>query len=201
VVQWRRLPVEERRAADGLTAETVKFLERTGAKPNETFDVGVALAVRLGLERVYLVDDHTSDGAIPDETQAFDDAVQAAWKKGASAVPASTHAAEIEKSLKNSFDLLELYQLANQPESQRQAILGDFHANLIQPSAGLFGRQYVAGWEVRNIRMVSNIRAVTAAHPGCRVLNILGAAHKPYFDAYLNLMHDVALVDAESVLK
>ena len=98
VVQWRRLPVEERRAADGLAAETVKLLERTGARPNETFDIGVALAVRLGLERVYLVDDHTSDGAIPDETQAFDDAVQAAWKQGAATVPANTRAAELEKS-------------------------------------------------------------------------------------------------------
>jgi len=200
-VQWRRLPAEERRATDGLTAETVKLLEQTGARPNETFDVGVALAVRLGLERVYLVDDHTSDGAVADETQAFDDAVHAAWKQGAGALQAHDRATELEKSLKSPADLLELYRLANEPESQRQTVLGDLHANLVQPSAGLYGRQYVASWEVRNLRMVSNIRAVTAAHPGCRVLNLVGATHKPYYDAYLNLMHDVALVDAEAVLK
>ena len=201
VVQWCRLPVDERRAADGLTAETLKLLERTEAKQNETFDIGVALAVRLGLERVYLVDDHTADGAIPDETQAFDDAIQVAWGQGANAFPTDKRAAELQKSLKSPSDLLELYRLANQPESQRQAIMADFHANLIQPSAGLFGRQYVAGWEVRNLRMVSNLLAAIAAHPGCLVLNIVGASHKPYYDAYLNLIHDAMLVDTESVLK
>lgn len=49
--------------------------------------------------------------------------------------------------------------------------------------------------------MVSNVVAVFASHPGARVLNIVGASHKPYYDAYLNLMHDVKLVDAEEVLK
>jgi hypothetical protein len=32
-------------------------------------------------------------------------------------------------------------------------------------------------------------------------LNIVGSSHKPYFDAYLGMMHDVALVDAEAVLR
>ena len=49
--------------------------------------------------------------------------------------------------------------------------------------------------------MVSNIRAAFGARPGARVLNLVGASHKPYYDAYLNLMPDVELVDAEAVLK
>ena len=49
--------------------------------------------------------------------------------------------------------------------------------------------------------MVANIRATFVNQPGARVLNIVGASHKGYFEAYLDMMHDVKLVDAEAVLK
>ena len=40
-----------------------------------------------------------------------------------------------------------------------------------------------------------------AAQPGARALVIVGASHKGYFEAYLNMMHDIRLVDAEAVLR
>lgn len=198
-VQWLRLPAEERHAGDGLTPELVKIVARDGAKPNETFDVAAALAARLGLERVYLVDDHTSDGAVPDAGQAFTDAINAAWKVAPSkAIPIEQG---MEANLKSSTDLLELYRFLNQPQTLRQNIRADMGEALREPSAAEYGRQYVADWEVRNLRMVANVVAVFAAHPGARVLNIVGASHKPYYDAYLNVMHDVKVVDVEDVLK
>jgi hypothetical protein len=199
VVQWRRLPVEERHAGDGINDDAVKLLERVGAKPNETYEIGVALAVRLGLERVYQVDDHTSDGVLADEGKAFDDAIQAAWKIAPS--PTAEREDALSKALKTPADMLALYRLTNLPETQRNAIKADFGAALGQKTPELYGRQYVAGWEVRNLRMVSNIRAAFGTRPGTRVLNIVGASHKPYYDAYLNLMHEVELVDVEAVLK
>jgi len=84
---------------------------------------------------------------------------------------------------------------------QRQTINTDFHAALSQQTPELYGREYVAAWEVRNLRMVSNIRAAFGTRPGADVLNIAGASHKPYYDAYLDLMHEVQLVDAEAVLE
>jgi hypothetical protein len=59
----------------------------------------------------------------------------------------------------------------------------------------------VGYWETRNLRMVANIRDVLGQTPGTRLLAIVGASHKPYYEAYLNLMHDVQLVDAEEVLR
>jgi hypothetical protein len=44
-------------------------------------------------------------------------------------------------------------------------------------------------------------RAAVAERPGARVLNIVGSSHKPFYDAYLDLMPDVTLVDVEAVLK
>jgi hypothetical protein len=199
VVQWLRLPLQERHIGDGVNEETRKMLDRIGAKPNETYEIGVALAVRLGLERVYLVDDHTSDGALPDADQAFSDAVSAAWKIAPSKAVAKEEA--MAAGLKTPSDLLDLYRFLNRPDTLADHDKADFGANLAEHSSGRYGRQYVAAWEVRNLRMVSNIRAVMAPLPGARVLNIVGNAHKPYYDSYLDLSPDVTLADAEAVLK
>ncbi|MGZ6040229.1 MAG: DUF5694 domain-containing protein [Phenylobacterium sp.] len=198
VVQWRRLPPDERHVGDGVTEETRKMLDRVGASANETYDIAVALAVRLGLERIYLVDDHTSDGALPNAGEAYGAAVSAAWKLAPSKAVAREQA--MEAALKTPGDVLALYRFINRPDMLRDHDKADFGANLGERSAGRYGRQYVAGWEVRNLRMVANIRAVTAEHPGARALNIVGVAHKPYYDAYFELSPDVRLVDAEAVL-
>ena len=49
--------------------------------------------------------------------------------------------------------------------------------------------------------MVGNIRAAFGNRAGARVLNIVGVSHKAYYDAYLDMMSDVKLVDAEQILK
>jgi pheromone shutdown protein TraB len=63
------------------------------------------------------------------------------------------------------------------------------------------GRIRMAAWEVRNLRMVANIREAMARHPGGRVLVIVGAGHKPWFEAYLALLPDIRLVDAQTILR
>ncbi len=82
-------------------------------------------------------------------------------------------------------------------------VLGTLHLGQLtsQRTPQLYRRQYVAWWETRNLRMVANIRAAFGNHPGARVLSIVGASHKPYFDAYLDMMHEVRLVDPVTVLK
>ena len=60
---------------------------------------------------------------------------------------------------------------------------------------------YFAWWEVRNLRMVANIRTAFGNQPSARVLNIVGISHKAHYDAYLDMMSDVRVVDAETVLK
>ena len=86
-------------------------------------------------------------------------------------------------------------------QSLPQASRVDFAAALKEPSENHDGRRYVAWWETRNLRMVSNIRAAFARAPGAHVLAIVGASHKPYFDAYLGMMHDVEVVDTSRWLQ
>jgi len=59
----------------------------------------------------------------------------------------------------------------------------------------------VGYWETRNLRMVANIRDVLGRYPGTRMLAIVGSSHKWYYEAYLDQMHDVRLVDVEPVLR
>ena len=198
-VQWLRLPAIERHTGDGVDVALLKILTRAGAKPNETFDVGVVLAARLGLERVYAVDDHTADSIQGLAGPGFEAAIKKVWSGPAFAEGAEY--ARRSKALASGTDLLDFFRFINQPATQRAFIANDFGKALKQDTPELYGRQYVAWYEVRNLRMVANIRAAFGNKPGARVLNIVGASHKAYYDAYLQMMSDVKLVDAEAVLR
>ncbi len=198
-VQWLQLPKAERREGEGIDIALLKILSREGAKPNETFEIAVALAASLGLQRVYAVDDHTADSIQGLAGEGFEPAIQKVWSRAN--VPLFVEYEKKQKTLAEKGDMLEVYRLLNHPETQRLFIKIDFGEALKDNTPQLYGRQYVAWYETRNLRMVANIRAAFGNRPGARVLNIVGASHKAYYDAYLDMMHEVQLVDAEEVLK
>ncbi|WP_049400550.1 DUF5694 domain-containing protein [Stenotrophomonas maltophilia] len=201
VVQWLRLPREERRASDSLTPELVQFLDTRMARRNEAGLVAGVLAARLGLERLWSVDDHTADSPTPESQQkAYAAAIRGAWDN--SFVKARRAADErLEANLAQPDGLLAMYRAYNTPEAAMVAFNSDFGATLVEPSPEGFGRNYVGYWETRNLRMVANMRDILGQHPGTRMLTIVGASHKGYYEAYLDLMHDVQLVSSDEVLR
>jgi hypothetical protein len=202
-VQWLRLDKSERHAGDGLTAAMVEILERKGKPLNENYAIAAALAAKLGLERVYPVDDHIADVPFDEnspEGRAYADAIQHAWRDEP-APPVRAQEDKLEKNLHTGADVIALYRLLNAPRSQRDTIASDMGRNARFPSPKLYGRQYVAWWETRNLRIAANIRATLQQNPESRVLSIIGATHKGYLDAYLNMMQDIRLVDAEQFLR
>jgi len=201
VVQWLRLPKEERRASDSLTPELVQFLDTRMARRNEAGLVAGVLAARLGLERLWSVDDHTADSPTPAAQQkAQAAAIRGAWDNAF--VKARMAADErLEANLAQPDGLLAMYRAYNTPEAAMVAYNSDFGATLVEPSPEGFGRNYVGYWETRNLRMVANMRDVLGQQPGTRMLTIVGASHKGYYEAYLNLMHDVQLVSSDEVLR
>ncbi|HEL3784829.1 TPA: hypothetical protein UM046_002605 [Stenotrophomonas maltophilia] len=201
VVQWLRLPKDERRAADSLTPELVQFLDRRMARPDEVGMIAGVLAARLGLERLWSVDDHTGDAPIlKAQEKAYGAALKAAWDNPASAARFAADES-LEANLGKPDGLLALYRNYNAPETAMTVYDSDFGAALVEPSTEEFGRNYVGYWETRNLRMVANMRDVLGQHPGSRMLAIVGASHKGYYEAYLNQMHDVQLVSADAVLR
>ena len=199
LVQWLRLPEAERRAGDGLDAALVGVLVKLETRRDESLMIGARLAVRLGLERLYAMDDHTADSATGDE-KAFGDALMKAWDN-----PATKQRTAVDKAqeglLASAEGVLAMYRADNAPGQAALIYRSDFGAAINEPSAQRFGRQYVGYWETRNLRMAANIRDVLGMRPGQRMLVIVGASHKGYLESYLHQMHDVRIVDAARVLK
>jgi Family of unknown function (DUF5694) len=201
-VQWLQLPASERVKLDGITDGMLALLNRDGAGPNETDDIGVVLAARLGLPRIYAVDDHTSDAIQASAPDGLEAAIQAHWSSADPAkFPALVTMKAMDAGMTTGEGVLAAYRFYNAPETQRAFVELDFKGALALQSPQLFGRQYVAWYETRNLRMVANIRSAFGNSPGARVLNIVGASHKAYYEAYLAQMAEVELVDMEAILK
>lgn len=201
LVQWLRLPLIERKPGDGIDRPLMDILGKLESQPNETIAIGVALAVRLGLERLYAVDDHTADSIQTAAGPDFATAIQAHWSSpGADAVPELVRYYSSKADATKTRDYLEFYRVTNDPATQRAFINFDYGRALKMLGDGLYGRRYVAWFEARNLRMVANIREAFGNAPGARVLNIVGVSHKGYYDAYLDQMSDVQIIDALAVL-
>lgn len=199
LVQWLRLPEAERHAGDGLDAALVARLTDLRDRHDETMLIAAPLAARLGLERVYPVDDHTADAPTPDE-KAYADVITKVWDNPATAKRKAIDA-KLHRHLATGDGLLALYRAENAPEMAKLVYDSDFGAALNEPSPQAFGRGYVGYWETRNLRIAANIRDILGLHPGSRALVLIGASHKFYLEAYLDEMHDVSLVDTAAVLK
>lgn len=201
LVQWLRLPEDQRLAQDGLTPDLIAALNQRVSRRNETELIAAALAARIGLERVWSVDDHSADNAAPiDDEDAYAAAIMAAWNNPDVQARKDQDAA-LEARLGEPEGLLNIYRAYNAPAMAMVIYRSDFGAQHVEPSPQAFGRNYLGYWETRNLRMVANIREVLGRKAGTRMLTIVGASHKGYYEAYLNQMHDVVLADAETVLK
>ncbi|GBR42608.1 hypothetical protein AA101099_2926 [Neoasaia chiangmaiensis NBRC 101099] len=194
-----RLPDAEQRADDGLTDELVTKLKVQATRKNESNLIGAKLAARLGLERVWSVDSQYF-WDMPISEKAYAAALGKAWDNSA------TKARGIEETalyaqIGQPNGLLAVYRAFNAPSYAIQAYRSDWGAALKEPSPQGYGRHYVGYWETRNLRMVANIREVLTREPGTRMLAIVGASHKAYYEAYLDQMRDVNLINAEAVLR
>lgn len=109
--------------------------------------------------------------------------------------------AALNAKLGSGAGLLAMYRTRNQLEQAQLVYDSDFGAAMKDRSTQKYGRGYVGYWETRNLRMVSNIRDILGAAPGKRMLTIVGASHKGYFEVYLDMMHDLKLIDVQAVLR
>lgn len=202
-VQWRQLPTAEQHSGDGLTDAMIEIIARKGKAPNESYEVAAALASRLGLQRVYEMDDHSADWPVDEKTpegQAYGKALQSVWDVKP-VPPVREKYLQLQGHLATSDDLLAFYRFLNAPETQRETIAFDMGAAARSAKAQPYGRQYMSWWETRNLRMAANIHKAFQMKPGANVLVVVGATHKGHLDAYLDMMQDVRLVDAEQILK
>lgn len=198
LTQWLQLPEAERHAGDGLDDALANRLHELLGMNGEDLQIAARLAAQLGLQRVYPVDDHSGDNVDVPDVQAYAGAIRRAWAAAADEVSPDR---KQQEALTRRGDMLALYRFINRPDVLRKQVDADMGAAMRENSPGYLARIYVAGWETRNLRMVANVRATFRERPGARVLCIVGATHKPWFDSLLGQMQGVQIVDVEKVLQ
>lgn len=201
LVQWWRLPASERIAEDGITPQLVTELATYDTRKNENHMIGSRLAVRLGLERLYPIDDHGSDDVVLNRGEDLEAFMQEPWLAELMSDPGFTPLREAGRNLRTPRQALQTYQMLNGVEAGHTDANGQWLNMINRPSPNNVGRTRVAEWETRNLRQIANIREVISHRPGARLLVITGSAHKPWFDAYLRMMTDVEVVDASAILR
>jgi hypothetical protein len=197
-VQWLQLPAAERHAGDSLDAALLEKVRRIGTINNESYQIAARLAARLGLQRVNAIDNHTGDRIDVSDIKAFVRSIEAAWGAGSAALKERE---KREKILAYAPDLLPLYRYVNEKEGLRVYAEANVRAAMRAKSPEGYPQIWVAGWEIRNLRMVANIRETFRERPGARVLVIVGVAHKPWLDSWLGQLQGLDIVDAAGVLK
>lgn len=197
-VQWLQLPEAERREGNGLSAKLVERLGKLMQRKNEDNLIAAPLAARLGHQRVYAVDNHTGDRIDVPDIKAFVKSIEAAWASGNAEMKGLQ---QREGELVQANDLLPLYRYINTPDSMRIYAESNVLPMMRDKSVQAYPQIWVGGWEVRNLRMVANIRETFRERPGARVLSIVGASHKPWFDEWLGQLQGVEIISAGEVLK
>jgi hypothetical protein len=197
-LQWSLLDERERTATDGISREMGAQLDNDLASRNENRLIGIELAARLGHNKLVAIDDHSADLVQTRAPDTMSPAVQAAWS--------NPHPLEEEFTARRQAfpgspeQIIESYLFLNSEPFQRYTIEEDFGQAAATSDYDAAARQYVAWWQTRGLRMAANVIEAAGNHPGARVLVITGTSHKAYFEAYLDQMHDVELVDLRKVL-
>ena len=193
VLQWLRLPEDQRVAGGMISEEMAEYLDGLAGSHNENVAIGVALALRLGHERIYHVDDHSADQLYLPVIENFGARMREIWSLDPYGAR-ERYMGGIEK-LKEDRVLLDFYRLLNDPEMQRLTVASDFALGLADDQGQGVGQAYANWWQVRNLRMVANLVAAASFEQSERTLAIVGASHKSYYDNYLDMMHHIERVD------
>lgn len=175
----------------------MELLSKLSQSLNESYSIAARLAGRLGLEQLFYADDHGSYIYADGEKESYGARVSEPWPSEDD--PCQAHFKSPSTKLVEG-DVFGAYRELNDVNYQRTQMSCDWKRTMNDAEPEQYGRQYTMGWEARNLRMVSLIMTAAITEPGGRVLSIVGASHKPYFEAYLDQMHDVEIVNTDTVL-
>lgn len=201
-VQWMRLADTERIAGDGILSSMVKILNRFATHRNEIASIASRVAADVGRERVYGAGDHSSDTAIPD----FKDMQQAVNAEPGLVDLFNHKTATFRAVPEDTMKLSSAAQVMPVLKWKNSARFGELDADaqwfsmLRSTKMDTYGRQRVAAWEAQNLEMAVAIRKATAPIAGGRALLVVGAAHKPFIEAYLRMFTDIEIVSVTDLL-
>ena len=201
LVQWLRLPGDERVPGDGVSGGLADRLDALAIRRDESSLIAARLAARTSLERVFATDHQSTEGMTPAQAARFYEEVWPGHMERFRADPLMQELIGKNGEMTDGASTLEAYRFLNDPAvNQRQDDLS-WGGLIARASPDDVSRRRLAGWEMRNLRMAASIREASATAPGGRVLVIVGAGHKNWLEHYLGMMADMAVVPAGEVLR
>jgi len=197
-LHWSYLPESYRETAEHneLPDTVINYLRRFAQSPNEITSIGLALAQRLNHSIITPVDDHMDSDIIVD---IFEDLTKTIREH--EAYHSFVHLyeqykmkeAEMISDAVHDEDLFPLFEKWNSPE-YLDLNMEQFKLYFRTDLQNRWDRRRMAQREVRDLNIASNVRRLSAYHPGERILVIIGASHKPFLDTYLSNMVDIEIV-------
>jgi hypothetical protein len=201
LLQWEYYKEDEKQTQSYIPKNIAEILEEKLKRVNEIPALAVRLALELGLQRLYPVDDFEDLDAVEEYLPQLkkEMAVNPLFKK----TKKSEVYLEAEQRLAESIttnDLLSYYRFLNSAKYIVSDVQTQWGKLLQVKSSSGAARKRLGLWETRNLKITSHIRTVNAMHPGARILVIYGAAHKPFLEEYLSSLIDVKLKEFEDIL-
>ncbi len=198
-LQWKYLSPEERSTQSLLPDTTAEDLDGRLEAANETYTIGAQLAHERGLQRLYPID-YQAHRIPKAEVSSLYSATMDSVGKALMSHPTIERMFALQKSGLKSGSLLPMFRQINTEKWSRDRVDLHWKELLRRPTSENAGAAGVAIYELRNLNMVAEIQRMVSQHPGERVLVVVGASHKPFFDTYLRQMMGVKVVGAEEVL-
>lgn len=197
-MRWSRLAAAQQQTLSDRAPMAAQVISQTAASRNETQWIAANVALRLDHVRLHPFDDQIEKAAFAStgliETLAEDGRLEAVLS---TQMLERLHADQARRP-NHANAVLDWYRHINSPEFTRLDAEGQWGSFLAE--GGEEGRQRVALWEARNLRMAANIREIMALEGGGRILVVVGSAHKAWLETYLRRQSDVDLVALDDIL-
>jgi len=200
LLQWAYLKAEEKSSRSPIPEELGEILDEIQKKVNEVNVLAVRLSKKLGLQRLYPVDDFEDLDAVEDYLPQLkkEIAENPFFKQTLESPVYKESQARLNAAVQKS-DLLPYYRYLNSPQYIDADVKAQWGVFLKTHLPSRADRNRLGLWETRNLKIAAHLRTVCAMHPGKRILVIYGVAHKPFLEAYLNCWIDVRLVKFEDL--
>lgn len=177
-----------RHAGVPLDGAIGKEVSRIAGSTNENFLIAARLAEVMGLSRLYAMDDQEGKDLYGPVYEALVPSIEKSKraKEFFNSSKMIRHSQRLEREGLSAQNLMPLYRFFNSDEYGRLVVndeWGQFvDGDLVKRPA----LSRLAMWDRRNLAMVSNVLGVATSYAGERMLVVVGASHKVFFDDYLD---------------
>jgi len=176
------------------------YLKELSSKNNEVNQIAISLAIKSGVNRLYPIDDHLDKDIYPEVIEDlmpfFKESTSISDLRKSEYV---TKPMKLQKQAVKTGNWLALYSWINSEAYKAQVINDEWRLFVDEDFPVKSSLARLALWEVRNLNMVSNIMRVVAKNIGGKIVIVVGANHKVFFEDYLSRMIGVNLVQFNDI--